>query len=1123
MPRRGWWIVPLVAAAAVLFVWTNHARGPGEGPPTSPSSQRAAAGQDAGSLRGDAASSGREGPAGGVLAGRVVPGERGAGVPVTLHPLPSSRPEGPLRRVEAGWFYEHLLSGDPPVATTHADGGGRFRLDHVPRGEYELRAVGSGGERATTRVSVPAGTSRRTLVLRLPSGPPLLRGHARYADGRPFHGLVRVQATDRMRIRQDPFGVEVSYGTGAFPTDEDGRFVVRDVAEGEARLVAVVPGRETRASAVVRLPYDGAYEFVVDDAAVGVLGRVTDAATGVGIVRATVEVWGRRRRGEVQRVRTRTDGAGAFRVRVPHPVRWMRADAPGYAPRVFGDAEVWADWSYENTSASTGPRRGAPVPSPASHGIEIALEPAARVHGRVLGDGGAPVAGIAVFAVPADRAALDEARSTAADERGRYRLDDLPPGEIYLVAGGSGHVTEGLEGIGERGGWLPSRIALAPGDDREQDIRVVAGASLAVRVVGPEREPIRGATVACLPSWNEPAADGFPFGRFGVPCFWPQQTTDAEGRCRFESLLAGFPYRVQAHAEAYPVKIGGAIWPGTEEQVVVLDRPCALDVRVTTDAGDPVPGARVGFGYGGVGRTWPTGDDGRAHLEPVAPGKHYLWAGAEGYVSPERLPSVDLPATEGRDGDAAIVLAPAAWIEGRVVVPEKDRGGQVSVFPHAGGSWGNSVDEDLRFRVGPLRPGPVLLETTLRRASRPQLRLRREIVAPAKDVVLDLAEGEEPFPQAAPVRVWNVRVLDANGDPVSTAQARLRGRYPTGGDVLSRPAFYAGHATRVEAGRCSPALSVHAGTDRVVIDVFQPGPDAVGGALFDHPLPLEGGDATVRLPAAEAVKGRMRWEDGLPAAGVRLVAVPAATSEPEDWYDSIYDRPFARWSRDTALASTRTDANGAFLLEGLGPGAVDLVPALPPDALLDGPTRVSPPSNDVEIVLRRGVAAWIEVRGPDGRPVGDCTVAVRTGPEVENLVGGRTNGAGRFRVPGLEPDGSYELEVQPEDDTGLATEVRRAWEPAHIVVRLVHRMSVEGEVSGTSASTMCVWWRRAAPGETWAGALVGKAGRFRIDRVREGETVLLLALPPAAGPPKEPSPPGAVLARAGDHDVLLIP
>jgi Carboxypeptidase regulatory-like domain len=68
-------------------------------------------------------------------------------------------------------------------------------------------------------------------------------------------------------------------------------------------------------------------------------------------------------------------------------------------------------------------------------GITIALEPSAVVHGRVLDEQGEPMAGCSVQALPHSGKASNRpvSQSAQTDDRGEYRIYDLPPREYDIL------------------------------------------------------------------------------------------------------------------------------------------------------------------------------------------------------------------------------------------------------------------------------------------------------------------------------------------------------------------------------------------------------------------------------------------------------------------------------------------------------------------------------------------------------------------------------------------------------------------------------------------------------------------------------------------------------------------
>ncbi|MCC6999862.1 MAG: carboxypeptidase regulatory-like domain-containing protein [Deltaproteobacteria bacterium] len=151
----------------------------------------------------------------------------------------------------------------------------------------------------------------------------------------------------------------------------------------------------------------------------GVTGRVTDARTRAAIPGVELTLSGP----AAARAQTRPDASGAFTLVALGAGSWtLTASAPGHAP---------ARRTVTIPAATRDPREIT------VRDVDLALEPAARIAGRVLDVRGTPVAGAGVTLTPRGRtrssagAALPSARTDAA---GHYVLSPIPEGDYDVVA-----------------------------------------------------------------------------------------------------------------------------------------------------------------------------------------------------------------------------------------------------------------------------------------------------------------------------------------------------------------------------------------------------------------------------------------------------------------------------------------------------------------------------------------------------------------------------------------------------------------------------------------------------------------------------------------------------------------
>jgi len=257
--------------------------------------------------------------------------------------------------------------------------------------------------------------------------------------------------------------------------------------------------------------------------------------------------------------------------------------------------------------------------------------------------------------------------------------------------------------------------------------------------------------------------------------------------------------------------------------------------------------------------------------------------------------------------------------------------------------------------------------------------------------------------------------------------------------------------------------------------------------------------ATVRLtlPRGAVLRGTVADLAGRPVAGARVALAS----------DRLHQGAPTDPQLDHAVPSTATtDDDGAFRIEGLPPGpavlaiearghATRLLPDLEiPDGTLDlGTLSLAP-----EALLAGRVS------DPDGAPVAGATVTlhrqIRKGDRAvsDYVLSPPTDGAGRFRLDGLEPGASFDVEVEAEGFSAWA--VRHVAvppaEPLEVVLSPV--ASIEGSVVDGRGQGISGAWVDAtiASGTSTGGAgsfqraRTDSSGRFRLNGLAAGEATL---------------------------------
>ncbi|HVQ26640.1 MAG TPA: carboxypeptidase-like regulatory domain-containing protein, partial [Planctomycetota bacterium] len=136
------------------------------------------------------------------------------------------------------------------------------------------------------------------------------------------------------------------------------------------------------------------------------------------------------------------------------------------------------------------------APAPGEHlQIELELLAGGAVHGRVVGQDGAPIAGAEVAAVGREFFGnpTDELRETESDADGRFALVGLTPGKVWLRVEHDDYQTH-----------LSKPFELKDGEQRDQgDVVLSEGLVIAGTVAFPDGAPAAGTRVSLEPDLSE--------------------------------------------------------------------------------------------------------------------------------------------------------------------------------------------------------------------------------------------------------------------------------------------------------------------------------------------------------------------------------------------------------------------------------------------------------------------------------------------------------------------------------------------------------------------------------------------------------------------------------------------
>jgi hypothetical protein len=631
------------------------------------------------------------------------------GAVVALQPAPSGNMAARIRA---------LRDPDPALSVQAVtDEQGRFEARDLRPGRFELAVQAAGfAEARIPGVRVPDGPGPLDLGTVVLEEEAFVVGRVEDSQGRPVEGAgVRAGPSDPV---EDALGTG---GGGSEPdavSDASGRFqVFGQRAGGRLRLVAERTGYAP-ASAYVAVPTQEPAVLTLIPAS-RVEGRVTDAdgdpISGVplGGVAERIYVLGgmAATMGRTHSAVSREDGSFGF-----------EAVEPGRLV-ITAYGRGWQESKLEIE-----------VPEGEDlEGVELVLEPAAVVAGRVLAPDGSPVVGAEIGRHEPLRPG-EVMRITAplavSDGDGGYQIGGLAPGPIHLAA------THGVFGRAARD------FEVLPGENR-LDFELRGGRKISGNVVEPSGAPAAGARV-----WIRPAAGG------PAP---PAVASEADGSFLFDGLTPG-DYRIEAMKdgtgrtrEPLAVPIGDGSRDGL---VLELQRTGSIRGRIDGLNVDELAQVRVSAGWGaGIGEV---SHDGSYRISDLPPGTWRVVAElprtgrrAEGEVALD---------PEIGDADLDLDFGSGLALSGTVRRNGRPYSGAALRLEGSGSppAW-SETDPQGRFRLEGLQPGSYSLEISDYRTGLVQARavdLQRD-----EDLLIDLrtvsvegvildSETREPVPQA---------------------------------------------------------------------------------------------------------------------------------------------------------------------------------------------------------------------------------------------------------------------------------------------------------------------------------------------------------------------------------------
>jgi len=963
---------------------------------------------------------------------------------------------------------------EPPAATAQvaSSASGEFSLHGLGAGTWLMVATFGDGRRAAQTVELTADAPRARVELAAAAGGCSLHGRAVHGDGTPFVGWIGCHSSAGARsaevwIKSDATGAFAFAGLSFAP-------IPSSAGRGSDVVVEALQAGKSLATVLVDLPHLDEILLVVDPVGTTRHGRVVAGADEAPVAGArvltTTTMSGGRPAGGSLLSRTTTAEDGRFQFTSSEGFAWISVEAEGFvAARVRDDG--------------------------VSEEFVVRLMKRAVLTGKVVrADDGSPVSGAIVNVASAESSARGTSRVTS-DAAGVFRSSPRVVGRLDVYALGGGWASERLAEAVKKG-FDPFACDVATGASSDIVLKVVPSARVEGRVLDAKDQPVAGITVEArrAPPPVNPMAD--------APV---RVVTQPDGTFRFGDLVpdAAWTFTVRPvlgePESSAPVKLES----GRTTNVDIRLEP-AKRVAVTVLAADtsaPIANALISVATashgpwdGGKGSPtpWTTDANGTADVGPVGSSCTGVYARAAGYVEGHVAPEVVNDSTLR----AVIRLDPGKPITGRVVVPEG------LPMDHVGVSA--SVREPLTFTFArPDASGAFRFDTLRDQAwdltasaswNGRSYRAKGSAKSGDSGVVLTMAEVEQP----PSIRI---RVTDAQGSPLAAGAVSY---------VFNSASWQGRGEVEVRSGVALVPLPSGPASCTLIV---RPTPRGSGGSgparvAVPDPLPRE---LDVQLPAELRISGRVIGPTGDGVEGVRVLAQPVNTG--------IYSRE----TDEDAHGTATTKQYGYFEIAGLGELTYGLRCAAAPGLAQVVPIEARAGAMGIEIRLAAGVDATIVVKGPDGRPLGVCSVIAMIGSAIAGST--TTTSEGTAQLVGLDAAATYSLKVAPPiSREDLAGATIAPWKPQDTAVQLERGGEISGIVrddAGQAIPGATVLWFQGSSGSSVSA---GRDGRFRITRLRVDESVRLRAQLEGERNLASlmPKPPDDLQAQPGATDVVLV-
>ena len=821
------------------------------------------------------------------------------------------------------------------ASTSTSDDRGRFRISGLTRaGRYELIARAEGF--APTRLEVVApGTSGDPVRMVLDRGRRAV-GAVMDGDELPVAGAeVALTAA----TKQGP-----DFSIQAF-TDRDGTFELLQLPAGRYDLAVAATGFApvvVRGLAVSNAEGTADLGTVFLEPGISLEGRVTDVddqpLAGVSVFAMTQ---GAAPGSAVPGQQLQTAADGSFSVVDLRPGDRVKL-------------QLWKE-GYQNRLVSG-------LEAPTLEPLTLVLRPASRVSGRVIDGDRQPVARARVGLVRRGSGLLLGGRmlasgsgglSSVSDVNGEFTIDNVASGRYSLAV-----IAEGFRPA-EAG-----ELEIAEGRDVEgRVISLEVGAVVEGRVLSPAGQPVIGARVAVV------ATDGSP----------RPVTTGGDGSYRIAGLATGTTSIEASHRNHQRVVRDLRVHPGRNDLDLTFESGFEVGGRVLSDAGDPVPFARLSLAPGGAVAT--TDSRGEFTFVEIGNGRHWIRLDKAGY--PSVTLGDEVVVEDGPVYGLELLLEAGSAIVGNLLGLDFDELARATVSAlRPGRSPVKGVtDHEGGYRIDRLSPGEWTVIAELPGDPR-ESRGRVVVEQGAPEAVLDL-----DFSSGLTLSGWVLR----RGDPVAGAVILLSDELAPAG---------AGETNTVGAFQMS---GIEAGSYRLTVSHLESGLEHSRNIELDsdRDLILEVGTARLAGLVVDA-------DDHRPVEGA-VVAVESLAGS-----GGLALRPGAT-----------TDALGRFNLGGFDDGDWRLLVRGQgyADAEIQVPVRAGAGDENLEIALQATQGLTLEVLRSSGVPARRVRALLHDATGRAVAAGTYDTGeGGRLRIPGA-PAGTWDALVIADGDAAASVRV----------------------------------------------------------------------------------------------------